>query len=339
VLKENKNTKLFKYIFPGYLVVFCCGIVLAALLSLVISSRGISIVLFSFTLVLAELFRRKGKSSLYIFMCGGFQYSIQCLVLLNHNLTTIIGIDLLILTSVTIPFLFLVWWHRRLLAFSISRLVSIPMDITILILKESVGQMFFNLTTILNNWLGTYLLSVLGNNEGAAIFSAVKRIANGLSFPQQVLNINFANPLARNLNNPDKLNHIVSKQRKFFFYAATLVSITAFALAPFLTKLINVTTEMENTLYAVYAVLMAMVVLNILSGPTFIFARLSGNLGKNVMVILAITIMSYGFTLIWPVEHQIILMSVAAFSSMTTINAYLLFQTWRTKGILLNARP
>lgn len=340
VLKEENPFRLFNIIVPAYLLILFLAVVSGAVSAAFFGLQPVSIVIFSFTLVLAEFLRRKNLNGWYIFLSGGLQYSIQTLLLLNVRLGSTLGIKTIIFISVCIPAIVLLLLNSRVVKHAIlNSIVRYRPNHLTSVISESIGQLFFNLTTILNNWLGTYLLSLFGNLDAVAIFAAVKRITNGLSFPQQVLNINLANPLARAIGNKDKLRQILLRQRRMFFYTSIVMGIGALVGSFVLTDIVKVPPQLHNQLWMVYFILSLMIVLNVLTGPTFIFARIVGGLRKKVLVLIAITLACYGLALVLPIGNRLIAISGAAFCSMTTINLYLMYTAYKDQGLYLHAKP
>ena len=339
VLKEKSDSTLFNVILPVYLMILILGLITGSLFALFVDVQAISIVLYSFTLVFSEFLRRKDLNEWYIFLSGGLQYTIQVILFWNQEVADFIGVRFVILISVALPFIVLVLIYHRVIIHAFCNLLVLPVRKVKNVLSESVGQLFFNLTAILNNWLGVYLLSIYGNLEAVAIFAAVKRITNGLSFPQQVLNINLANPLAKSLENRNQLNSILLKQRNLFFYTSITMVFGGLLAAIFLTQLINVPTQLITDLWTVYSILVAMIIVNVLTGPTFIFTRITGGLTKKVFVLILLVVANYSLAIILPFSNKLLLVSWAAFFSMTSINIYLMYTAYQNHGIHLYAKP
>lgn len=339
VLKEKNTFRLFRHVFPVYVSLLLVTVPLCLAAWPWLGARAISILLFSTTLVLAELLRRRNLNAQYIFMSGGLQYTLQTIMFLSPELMGMLGVTWVVFLSVLAPFAVLILIYVRVLLVAIGSISKISFSTIKPVLSESVGQLFFNLTTILNNWLGTYLLSFGSNLDAVAIFAGVKRITNGLSFPQQVLNINLANPLARALEDPAKLKNALNRQRRLFFYVSAMMAIGSCVLYFVLPMVIKVQPEETNALSSVYVILSFMMLINVLTGPTFIFTRITGKLKEKVVVIIAITLLSYGLTFAIPQADRLIGMCVAAFCSMTFINIFLMYSAYRDQGVHLHARP
>jgi|GEM_PF-1747222 len=329
LLKEHANFRLYRVIIPHYMALFLVGLAVSLLFFPVgFGLRALSVVLFSFTLVFAEFWRRRNKNSSYIFLTGGAQYTIQVLLYLVYMVKGPLSPDLTVFVSVTGPFLVVSYICRRQVVTGLMGIVDLRPSIVAVVLKESAGQVMFNLTTVLNNWLGTYLLSIIGGPAQVGVYSAVKRLANGLSFPMQLFNITFANPLARSLNDREKLEHVLLRQRRLFFYSSIVVALVGLGLYPFVHKIVPVGPNLIWDLRASYLILLSMAVVNMLTGPTFIFTRLTGKLFSKVTVILTITALAYGGAASLNLGPGSLRMSVAAFISLNSINAYLLWRAW-----------
>ncbi len=339
VLKENNRFRLFKLIFPTYMVVMFLGILICSILSIWLGVSILSILAFSITLVLAEMARRKNSTGTYILLSGGLQYSIQALLFLSKPIVDSIGVPSIVLISVSIPCVLLLIKYNRVFLLGLERINHLKWSNMQSVMEESVGQLFFNLSSVFNNWLGTYLLSLTGNMDAVAIFTAVKRITNGLSLPQQVLNINFANPLARSLNDLSKLRSILLRQRKLFFYTSIIIAIGGMVMTELLTYIIKLDAALLPQLWTSYYILIAMVVINALTGPTFIFTRISGGLGKKVVALNIITIVCYGLAMLIPNEDKLLAITIATFTSITLTNFYLMIVSYLEKRVFLHARP
>ena len=339
VLKENSNFRLFKLIFPTYIVIMLIGVLITSILSIWFGFSVFSILIFSVTLVLAELSRRKNSTGTYILMSGGMQYTVQAILFLSEPLINRIGVSGIVLISVSIPGGVLLIIYRRVLSVGFERVSFLHWARVKEVITESVGQLFFNLSSVFNNWLGTFLLSLTGNMDAVAIFSAVKRITNGLSLPQQVLNINFANPLARSLNNLNELKSLLLRQRKLFFYTSIIIAIGGVVMTKLITYIIILDESLLPQLWTSYYILLVMVIINVLTGPTFIFTRISGGLGKKIIALNLLTIVCYGSAMLIPTTNKLLSITVATFMSITLTNLYLLFAGYRDRGVFLHARP
>lgn len=339
VLKEGNPFLLFNVIIPTYLVLVVVGVVLCLTLSTWLGIGILSILLFSITLVLAELIRRKNRIGLYILMSGGLQYTVQTILFLVDPIVDLIGPRGVIFISVIIPCGIQIGYFWKALKIGAKKIGGLKFIRVKNVIIESIGQLFFNLSSVFNNWLGTYLLSLTGNMDAVAIFTAVKRITNGLSLPQQVLNINFANPLARSLSNHEKLKIILLRQRRLFFYTSLLIMFGGLIMTRLIIFIVNIENDLLPSLWTSYYILMAMVVINVLTGPTFIFTRISGGLGKKVLALNLITILCYGGAMLSVFEDKLLSVTIATFTSITLTNFYLMYEGYRERGVFLHARP
>lgn len=339
-LKENNKRRLFEIILPTYILVFLGELIISLVASFHVGYESFSALAFSTTLVIAEMLRRKNSNGLFIFMSGGVQYTLQSLLFLNDTLASYLGTSIIILTSVTVPLLFLCIYLRKVLLASLFRIRKLNAKVAFQVLKESLEQVSFNASIVFNNWLGIYLLSLTGNMNAVGIYSAVKRLNNGLSLPEQVLNINLANPLARSLNNPEKLTSVLRIQRKLFFYTALIILTLGISLSWFLPKLINLSnTALASQGATVHYILLGMVVINVLTGPTFMFTRMTEGLRKKTIVVNIITTSCYLSTILFPLSTKLLVVTCATFLSMTLTNIYLVWMTYRDRGLLLHAIP
>ena len=298
--------------------------------------QPVSIVLFSFTLVFSEFLRREDFPGLFILFTNGAQYVLQLVIFFFASSSVHPPVEHVIFVSILFPFIITVLIRFKVIRVSFKQIFQLKTQDLWVVMKESTGQMLFNLTSVLNNWLGSYLLSFSGTNLDVAIYSAVKRVTRGLSFPEQVLNINFANPLARNLDDRQALTEVLKKQRRLYFIAFIVVAIVGVAVLPFVTWMFDFEEGENWKLLATYGIMLVMILINILTGPTFIYTRLTGRMKQKVSVTMVLTLVLYLLGIL-PIGHPVINMSISALLSFTSINIYLMLEAYKKDGLWLFA--
>ena len=340
ILKEKHPRKLLRITLPTYLCISLIVLCISTFAFVAIGINAFSVYCYSLTLVLSELIRRSNQTSSYVFYTGFFQYAIQ-LALFFWCATTNVAADpqLIIFLSTLIPILTLVIGFRKVLIKAIRAISSLSWQHVGATLKLSLSQLAFNVTAIMNDWLGIYLLAFYCQFEQVAIYTAAKRIINGLALPLQVLNINFMNPIARALNSFDKLSSTLKGQRRGYFILFFVTLVFSIPVGWLLPELVDISDDSLTELSIVYLIMLGGLFYNIITGPTFLLSRLLDSSRITAWVTIAISLSCYFIGVIFVHKVDTATMAVTAVLSLGIVNTYLMWFVHRATGLFIYAKP